>query len=254
MGSDIRYLDSFADIDTSVTVMAWISHFWDIGCSVAVMVAPRLVSPRNDIAFPSENCSKAPLRVADYDVATPMRREHLARLSTPLTHVLTMELDGAQLSLGLDADEILLAALGRAVARAIGAGALPVDVAEPGRSATSAVSLACTTVQQASATAALRDVHRTLAAIRRHKFGPGFVHYLHAPSEVGFTYLGRVSEPDLPSAPSHPLELRAHRSAGVMRLDWWFDNRRFLRNTVEELAEQFPLALIELTSEAVAPI
>jgi hypothetical protein len=254
MGSDIRYSDIFADIDTNVILSAYVSHFWDIGCSVAAMVAPYLVSPPNDVAVPSENCSKPPVQVADYDVAAPMCPEHFARLSMPLTSVLTMELDGAQLSLDLDADEILLAALGRAIARVIGDGALPVDVAEPGRSATSAVSLACTTVQQASATATLRDVHRTLTAVRRHKFEHGFVHRVHPPSEVCFTYLGRVSEPDMPSALSHPLELRVHRTAGVMHLDWWYDSRRFLANTVEELAEQFPLALVELTSEAVAPI
>ena len=32
-------------------------------------------------------------------------------------------------------------------------------------------------------------------------------------------------------------------------VDWWYDTRSFDAATVDELAEQFPLALIELTSE-----
>ena len=51
----------------------------------------------------------------------------------------------------------------------------------------------------------------------------------------------------------HALELRAYRADGVVQLDWWFDARSFEAYTVEELAEQFPLALIELTSEATPP-
>jgi hypothetical protein len=52
----------------------------------------------------------------------------------------------------------------------------------------------------------------------------------------------------------HLLELRAYRRGDVVALDWWFDARSFESYTVEELAEQFPLALIELTSEATPPI
>ena len=37
-----------------------------------------------------------------------------------------------------------------------------------------------------------------------------------------------------------------------MHLDWWYDIRSFDRSTVEELAGQFPLALIELTSDGAA--
>jgi hypothetical protein len=35
-----------------------------------------------------------------------------------------------------------------------------------------------------------------------------------------------------------------------MRVDWWYDSSRFDEATIQELAEQFPFALIELTSEA----
>ncbi len=47
----------------------------------------------------------------------------------------------------------------------------------------------------------------------------------------------------------HPLALHIHRDTETtMHLDWRFDSRRFDHCTVEELAEQFPLALIEVTS------
>ena len=48
----------------------------------------------------------------------------------------------------------------------------------------------------------------------------------------------------------HVLELRVHRVGDVVALDWWFDTRSFESYTVQELTEQFSLALIELTSEA----
>ncbi len=64
------------------------------------------------------------------------------------------------------------------------------------------------------------------------------------PSEIYFSYLG--TEPGL----RHALELRAYRADGLVQLDWWYDTRSFDAYTVEELVEQLPLALIELTSEA----
>ena len=44
-----------------------------------------------------------------------------------------------------------------------------------------------------------------------------------------------------------------HRAGDLLHLDWWYDTARLERYTVEELAEQFPLALIEITSDAAAP-
>ena len=57
--------------------------------------------------------------------------------------------------------------------------------------------------------------------------------------------------PETPTA--HALELRAYRADGLVQLDWWYDTRSFDAYTVEELTEQLPLALIELTSEAMPP-
>jgi hypothetical protein len=209
-----------------------------MGCSVTVMVAPELASP----------CT---LRVADHSIADRIGPEQLARLSAPLTSMLTSELDGAAHYLGLAADEILLAALGRTIARTIGDGVVAVDVT--GHGALQPVSLACATVQQASATEMLGAVHRTLASAVTAEPAA------HDPSEVFFNYLGTVPEPPSRDAlvqlgPGHALELRLYRTAGLEHLDWWYDTDRFDHYTVEELAEQYPLALIELTSEAIPPI
>ncbi|PRC55878.1 hypothetical protein C6A85_41470, partial [Mycobacterium sp. ITM-2017-0098] len=42
-------------------------------------------------------------------------------------------------------------------------------------------------------------------------------------------------------------ELRAQRIDGLLQLDWWYDAARFDEYSIEEMAEQFPLALIEIT-------
>ena len=148
---------------------------------------------------------------------------------------MTGELDGAQWYLGLAGEEILLAALGLAIARTIGEGVVPVDVAGHGGS----VALSCTSAGLATATETLGAVHRSLSA------GPTAPKLAaQPPSEIHFSYLG--TEPGL----RHTLELRAYRADGLVQLDWWYDTRSFDAYTVEELAEQLPLALIELTSEA----
>ncbi len=51
----------------------------------------------------------------------------------------------------------------------------------------------------------------------------------------------------------HALELRVYRTAGLLHLDWWYDTRRLDRRAPSKrCAEQFPVALTELTSEAIA--
>ena len=79
------------------------------------------------------------------------------------------------------------------------------------------------------------------------------------PSEVYFNYIGAVPEAtvpvrDTPPALGHALELRIYRSADLLHVDWWYDTSRFDPYTVEELTEQFPLALFEMTSDAAAPL
>ena len=125
---------------------------------------------------------------------------------------LTGELDGAQWYLGLAGEEILLAALGLAIARTIGEGVVLVDVA--GHSGS--VPLSCTSAGLATATEALGAVHRSLSA------GSSAPKIAAAPpAEIFFSYLG--TEPGL----RHALELRAYRADGLVQLDWWYDTRSF---------------------------
>ncbi len=104
--------------------------------------------------------ASTPFRIVDHDNIDAPQAEDFAKISAPLNSTLTGELDGAQWYLGVAAEEILLAALGLAIARTIGEGVVAVDVA--GRSGS--VPLACTSAGIATATETLSAVHRTLAA------------------------------------------------------------------------------------------
>ena len=183
--------------------------------------------------------ASSPFRVVDHEILEAPRANDLARLSAPFTSTLTGELDGAQWYLGVATEEILLAALGLAIARTIGEGVVAVDVAGHNGS----VPLRCTSAGFATATETLGTVHRALA---ERTSAPKLA--AKPPSDIFFSYLG--TEP----ARRHALELRVYRADDVVQLDWWYDTRSFDRHTVEELAEQLPLALIELTSEAMPPV
>jgi hypothetical protein len=189
----------------------------------------------------SKNIATATLRVIDREVAESPRPDDLAVLSVPLTSMLTAELDEAQRYLRAPTDELILAALGRTIARTLGSGHVSVDVGL----GSFTVLLSCTTVRQATAANALRRVHRSLMT----------GHDGDAPrSDILFQYLhpspDTATRQMLPSR-GHALELRVYRAGEHLQMDWWYDTRRLDPYTVEELTEQFPLALIELTSEAI---
>jgi phthiocerol/phenolphthiocerol synthesis type-I polyketide synthase E len=142
------------------------------------------------------------------------------------------------------------------------------------------VSLDCATAARSNATEVLDDVHRTIDAVPHYGIGHGLLRYVYAPTarqlgavphaDVFFSYLGTI--PDLPVAEGpvqldmdaamparemlpglgHALELRVYRTAGLLHLDWWYDIRRLQPSEVKMLAEHFPVALTELTREAVA--
>jgi hypothetical protein len=221
MGSANRMPERVAVIDVGVTVLGEVSQFWDNASTVSSMLIAEFAS--------------SPLRIADHETVDAPQVADLSKISAPLNSTLTGELDGAQWYLGVTGEEILLAALGLAIARTIGEGVVPVDVA--GHSGS--VLLSCTSAGLATATEALGAVHRHLSA---GSTAPKLA--AQPPSEIFYSYLG--TEPGL----RHPLELRAYRADGLVQLDWWYDTRSFDSYTVEELTEQLPLALIELTSEA----
>jgi phthiocerol/phenolphthiocerol synthesis type-I polyketide synthase E len=141
------------------------------------------------------------------------------------------------------------------------------------------VAVPCVTDRNATASEVLSAVHRTLAAVPHHGIGHGLLRYFHGPtalqlaarrpSEIFFSYLGTLRQPpsnqahvlfdidgpmpgrETPPGLGHALELRAYRTGGLVQMDWWYDTRKLDGYTVEELTEQFPQALIELTSEAI---
>jgi hypothetical protein len=186
--------------------------------------------------------ASADLKVIDHDTTAPPGADDLRKLSAPLSDILTAELDGAQGSLRVPTVEILLAALGPAISRTIGDGMLAVDVAGRGRS----IPLTCIPLRETDATELLAMVHHTLATVPAASRRAA-----RKPSDV----LLSCGAPGRPAkGATYALELWVYRADGVLQLDWWYDSRRMDEYTVEELSEQFPLALIEVTSEAISPI
>src|SRR6185312_5841857 len=103
MGSGNQNPESVAVIDAGVTLLGEVSHFWDSTSTVSSMLIAEFAS--------------SPLRIVDHDTTDAPAAADLAKVSAPLDSTLTGELDGAQWYLGLTAEEILLAALGLAIAR-----------------------------------------------------------------------------------------------------------------------------------------
>jgi hypothetical protein len=214
------------------------------------MVAPYLADEMNELMYPAVNLEMSTLRLVDHDVADDTAPVFDV-LSTPASEEMTAEVDGATDWLGVEADEILLAALGRTIARTIGEGVVAVDVTGEARWLLHAIPLTCATAQQVSPTAMLGDVHRMFVA------GPPRGTLLQ--SETFVNYVGTMPDGTKPTYETPPglgyaLELRVYRTDGLLHLDWWFDTNRFDRYTVEELSEQFPFALFEMTSDAAAPV
>jgi hypothetical protein len=175
--------------------------------------------------------------VVDQRIPSAPQAHDIATVSTALDSILGAELAGAQDALGVTAEAILVAALGRTVGRTIGDGMLAVDVVG-GYSAPRQVPVQCVSHHYFAAADLLEQTRRVLSADARPAA---------TPAEVLFSYGHGGSAPDR----GHVLALHAYRDsdfAEVVHLEWRYDTRSFDRNTVEELSEQFPLAMIELTS------
>ena len=142
------------------------------------------------------------------------------------------------------------------------------------------IPLDCATQQRASAMELLDGVHRSIDAVPHYGIGHGLLRYVYAPTsrrlgalpqpDIFFSYLGTIPELPVLEGPvqldmdaamparemlpglGHALELRVYRTAGLLHLDWWFDIRRLQPSEVKMLAEHFPVALTELTQEAIA--
>jgi hypothetical protein len=215
-------------IDMVVTIVGLLSHLWESPATVGDMVAP--------VTYPSSN-----VRVVDDEIPGRPRPEDLVRVSAPLSSELTAELDGAIDFAGLGVEEVLLAALGRAIARTIGVGVVTVS----GLTTVQPIRLCCAEERDMDANALLVEVREALTPARQLS---------NSPADLVFSFLGLPPDPSL-----GPLQLTdgpalgvlAYRTHGELQMDWWFDGRRLDHSTVEELTNQFRLGLIGLTSEAV---
>lgn len=197
------------------------------------MVAPLLTNPSNKV------------RVVDEEISGSPHPDDVVSYSAPLTDVVTAELDGALEVIGYSVEEVLLAALGRSIARTIGVGVATVS----GLTAVHPIELCCLTDRDVDADGLLAGVRRALAAASQTGPAPGS-------ADVVFSYLGMPPDSALGAlqlADGPALGVLAYRADGVVQTDWWYDGRRLEPGTVEELAAQFRLGVIELTSEATAP-
>lgn len=135
--------------------------------------------------------------------------------------------------MGCAAEDILLAALARTVARVIGDGILVVDVGTHD-GASRRVAVPCVSQRGLSGSELLATARSATA---------GAVSIGAAAVRIGY------GEGVFAESGEYLLELHVHPGpVDGLTVDWSFDVRSFDAYTVEELAEQFPSALIEVTS------
>ena len=202
------------------------------------MVAPYLP---DEVKHTFVNSAPIALDVFDH-AASPSNAARWGKCATAPSSELTEEIDGAAEWLRVQPEEILLAALGRTFGRTRGEGAVTVDVRGGRQALSRPVSLLCAASWPMGPSEMLQGAHNALAAATGHPGG-------HA--EVRLT-VDPVAHDDVAGVPA--LEVRVQRIDGLLHLDWIYDTARLDGYSVEEMAEQFPLALIEITSDAGAPL
>ncbi len=195
---------------------------WSQRCA-ALAIHPAVVESRD---FWLETATAANLRVARQETTEAPGVADLVRLASALTVSETTEIDDARRRLRVPIEELLLAALSRTIATAVGKGSVSVDLGGPGRSVLKPdvdlrrtvgwfttvypVALNCAKGEGASAKQLLENVHGTLNAVPHYGIGYGLLRYLYAPTarllgaarpaDIFFSYVGTI--PDLPSLPS----------------------------------------------------
>ena len=213
---------------------------WSQRCAV-LAAHPAVVESRD---FWLDVVTRSHLRVAGPQITEQPAVADLARLSTTLSVSETAEISDARRRLRTSIEEILLAALGRAIGAVLGDGEIAVDVAGSGRSVLKPdvdlrrtvgwfttvypIALRCTKGDDISARQALDEVQHTLKSVPHYGIGYGLLRYSYAPTarllgatrpaDIFFSYAGTI--PDLPPASpdSAPVQLDADTSMPVREM------------------------------------
>ncbi|WP_137149076.1 type I polyketide synthase [Mycolicibacterium sp. CR10] len=170
-----------------------------------------------------DTAKKPTLSIVGQEASQPPGAADLVRLSSALSADETGEVDDARRRLRLPVEEILLAALGRAVAATAGDGAVAVDLSGRGRSVLKPdvdlqrtvgwfstihpVVLNAASAQQTGARELLDEVRDTLKAVPHYGIGYGLLRYMYAPTarllattrapDILFSHIGTI--PDAPA-------------------------------------------------------
>ena len=188
---------------------------WSQRCA-ALAVHPAVVESRD---YWLQTAAAATLKVAGEAADAPGVAD-LARIASALTVAETTEIDDVRRRLRVPIDEMLLAALSRTIASAVGDGTVAVDLNGEGRSVlkpdvdlrrtvgwfNTVYPIALSCAKGDGAKQLLDDVHNTLKAVPHHGIGYGLLRYLYAPTaralgaarpaDIYFSYIGTI--PDLP--------------------------------------------------------
>ncbi|HEU4360007.1 MAG TPA: beta-ketoacyl synthase N-terminal-like domain-containing protein [Mycobacterium sp.] len=215
---------------------------WSQRCA-ALATHPAVLESRE---FWLDTAKSATLRVGAETpaVTEPPGVDDLAKVSSALTAVETSEIDDARRRLRLSINEILLAALSRAITAVIGDGVVAVDIDGPGRSVLKPdvdlrrtvgwfttiypIALTCASGGAATTTELLGGVHETLGRVPHYGIGYGLLRYLYAPTarllgavppaDIHFSYAGTI--PDLPevSADDAPVQFDPDTALSVREM------------------------------------
>ncbi len=164
--------------------------------------------------------ARATMRLADPEVTSPPHRADLTRLPSALTSDQTAQVDDARRRLTASLEELLLAALSRAIAQTVGEGTVTVDLEGSGRSVLRPdvdlrrtigrfstlypAPLRC--VRDNDSTELLASIRDTLKSVPHYGIGYGLLRHVYAPTarllaaegpaDIHFRYAGVI--PELP--------------------------------------------------------
>ncbi|TRW83246.1 hypothetical protein FK535_11310 [Mycolicibacterium sp. 018/SC-01/001] len=198
------------------------------------MVAPFLP---DEVKHPLVVAAPIALDVFDRPAVPTAPAQSVTTTGAPSSE-LAAELDGAAQWLGVRAEELLLAALGRTLGRTRGDGAVAVSVRSAALGSPLTVTLLCAAGVPMGPSEMLQGAHNALSEA-----------VAEAPAEIALQLDGAADPANLPA-----LHVHVRRIGDELRVDWTHDAGRLDDYSVEEMAEQFGSALIEITSDAGAPL